>query len=832
MAHSPGSLLDTDSWFHSGISRDEAEQVLISDGEEGSFLVRESSSSVGDYAVSVLSAGVVHHVQIQRHEGDAFFSIAGGPIIHGLDELIKYYQSPSSLGDDDILLQKAIIKSPPPPDGRRHGRTNLLHRATKEGSGEIVSGMVRTGHRCIDAKNEDGQTAAHIAAMLGLNPILTILINAGINVNAKDSASCTPLHYACINNLPDTVRILLQDGNANPQIRRNDNGWVPMHEAAFRGHLMCVAILREYYAPLRPRTLDHKLPIHLAIEENKVETIQFFDTVKSRKAISNRDDWYHGRLGRQEALKSLQLCQHASPEHDPSTSYFLIRRHSLKNDVYVLTLLFQGHTYNFEIGREANFFFIDDGPYLDSLEHVVDHYTRWQDGLPSSLHNPVGPTQTFSQPPAPSRSNSTTDVLQLPPPLPRRTAMSCSPNTLHRLCHDLENNNLEREREQQQRSLPPFSRERIPHELVELGESLGGGEYGEVFEGKLTMGNSGTVIDVAVKTLKNDEGQMNEWTMKEFLREAKVMMELEHEHIVKIIGITCEPKIFMVQELLALGSLQAFLLDHPDQVMPDRDLRKWAHEIAKGMVYLQRKRFVHRDLAARNILLSKDRVAKISDFGLSRALGGNSDYYTATHGGRWPIKWYAPESCSHGTFSHASDVWSFAVTLWELYSFGETPFGQETTGREVIEMVERGERLDKPKHCPDKIYSVMKKCWNMDPDLRPTFTFLENFFANPILAAMVPSSTESSTTPEQPSSSQQHVHDDNLMIDLNDNNDGGGVTYTNTIERPRPRPSVPGGTASTTPLNDLNRLSNSVSQNRSMPGFVKFCVRFSHILQL
>ncbi|OXA39248.1 Tyrosine-protein kinase HTK16 [Folsomia candida] len=524
--------------------------------EEGSFLVRESSSSVGDYAVSVLSAGVVHHVQIQRHEGDAFFSIAGGPIIHGLDELIKYYQSPSSLGDDDILLQKAIIKSPPPPDGRH------------------------------------------------------------------------------------TVRILLQDGNANPQIRRNDNGWVPMHEAAFRGHLMCVAILREYYAPLRPRTLDHKLPIHLAIEENKVETIQFFDTVKSRKAISNRDDWYHGRLGRQEALKK-----------------------------------------------------------------------------------------------------------------------------------------------------------RIPHELVELGESLGGGEYGEVFEGKLTMGNSGTVIDVAVKTLKNDEGQMNEWTMKEFLREAKVMMELEHEHIVKIIGITCEPKIFMVQELLALGSLQAFLLDHPDQVMPDRDLRKWAHEIAKGMVYLQRKRFVHRDLAARNILLSKDRVAKISDFGLSRALGGNSDYYTATHGGRWPIKWYAPESCSHGTFSHASDVWSFAVTLWELYSFGETPFGQETTGREVIEMVERGERLDKPKHCPDKIYSVMKKCWNMDPDLRPTFTFLENFFANPILAAMVPSSTESSTTPEQPSSSQQHVHDDNLMIDLNDNNDGGGVTYTNTIERPRPRPSVPGGTA-------------------------------------
>jgi len=108
------------------------------------------------------------------------------------------------------------------------------------------------------------------------------------------------------------------------------------------------------------------------------------------------------------------------------------------------------------------------------------------------------------------------------------------------------------------------------------------------------------------------------------------------------------------------------------------------------MVYLQEKRFVHRDLAARNILLSSERIAKISDFGLSRALGGESDYYTASQGGRWPIKWYAPEACSHGTFSHASDVWSFGITLWEIYSFGETPYGDETTGREVHATIQHG----------------------------------------------------------------------------------------------------------------------------------------------
>lgn len=105
-----------------------------------------------------------------------------------------------------------------------------------------------------------------------------------------------------------------------------------------------------------------------------------------------------------------------------------------------------------------------------------------------------------------------------------------------------------------------------------------------MFEGRLTMGNSGAVVDVAVKTLKSDEdgGELNEWTIKEFLREAKVMLELEQENIVRIIGITADPRIYMVQELLALGSLQSFLLEHEEEIVPARDFGGWAHQIAKG----------------------------------------------------------------------------------------------------------------------------------------------------------------------------------------------------------------------------------------------------------
>jgi tyrosine-protein kinase len=260
-----------------------------------------------------------------------------------------------------------------------------------------------------------------------------------------------------------TVSILLGSG-ADPQLRRNADGWVAMHEAAFRGHVSCVRVLHSACAPLRPRTIDLRLPIHLALQSNHEAIVNFLDSVPPETtAGQNRDSWYHGSLGRAEAGRLLQLASdEASSSMSSSSSasvcHFLVRRHSQKPQVYVLTLLTGGTCYRFEIEREGPFYFIDDGPYLDSLEALVRHYGLWADGLPARLSHPVGPTQTFHQQPKPSSANNTNNLLLgTPPPLPKRVPLPASPNALHRLVNDVANNNNNNSGV----PLPPFCKGKI-----------------------------------------------------------------------------------------------------------------------------------------------------------------------------------------------------------------------------------------------------------------------------------------------------------------------------------------------------------------------------------
>uniref|UniRef100_A0A182SMW5 Tyrosine-protein kinase n=1 Tax=Anopheles maculatus TaxID=74869 RepID=A0A182SMW5_9DIPT len=398
-------------WFHGKISREDAEEILRREGSEGVFLVRESSSSDGDYVLSVLFKGEVIHYAIRRHGDDAFFSIQDHTPIHGLDSLIEHFQKDK--GSLVTRLQVICRSDPPPHDVRSHGTTNLLHRATKESNYTVVSELLKCGYRNIDSKNQDGQTAVHLACLHADDKILLKLIERGSNINSRDAKGNTPLHYACARrNGLEMVRMLIK-ASANLQARNSETGWVPLHEAADNGNVDAIQELLRHRVPHRPRTNFGEMPSDLARHRGHYQVVEFLNAYEPPRPQTHRDLWYHGTLERTTAVDYLKdfaakllpnLAHRKQPEGDTnkennecldgleqSTSGTYLVRYSATQNVDVITMLYDNEPKHFIIQRQQEWLYIDEGPYMNSLEHLIEHYTRFSDGLPINLRFPVTP---------------------------------------------------------------------------------------------------------------------------------------------------------------------------------------------------------------------------------------------------------------------------------------------------------------------------------------------------------------------------------------------------------------------------------------------------------
>ncbi|XP_063193513.1 activated CDC42 kinase 1 isoform X2 [Chroicocephalus ridibundus] len=271
-----------------------------------------------------------------------------------------------------------------------------------------------------------------------------------------------------------------------------------------------------------------------------------------------------------------------------------------------------------------------------------------------------------------------------------------------------------------QHSLTCLVRERD----LSLFEKLGDGSFGVVRRGEWCT-PAGKTLNVAVKCLKTDVLSQPE-ALDDFIREVNAMHSLDHRNLIRLYGVVLSHPMKMVTELAPLGSLLDRLRKNQGHFLIST-LCQYAIQVAKGMAYLESKRFIHRDLAARNILLASNELVKIGDFGLMRALPKNDDHYVMQEHRKVPFAWCAPESLKTRTFSHASDTWMFGVTLWEMFTYGQEPW-IGLNGSQILHKIDKeGERLPRPEDCPQDIYNVMLQCWAHKPEDRPTFVALRDF---------------------------------------------------------------------------------------------------------
>ncbi|CAF1043345.1 unnamed protein product [Adineta ricciae] len=208
---------------------------------------------------------------------------------------------------------------------------------------------------------------------------------------------------------------------------------------------------------------------------------------------------------------------------------------------------------------------------------------------------------------------------------------------------------------------------------------------------EIGKGNFGTVYHalyknkraVALKTLhsSSQENYSNENLLK-LLFEAHIMTQLEHENLLNILGVTFygeNQQLSLVTDYMKNGSLLTYLRKHRNHFYKssrkeiNQKLDHFSQQIFQAMLYLEQRKIIHRDLAARNCLIDHEDHLKVADFGLTKLT--DCGLYKGNAKTIFAIRWSSPEVILNMKYSSRSDVWSFGITLWEIYSLGERPFG-------------------------------------------------------------------------------------------------------------------------------------------------------------
>ncbi|XP_071302086.1 fibroblast growth factor receptor 2 isoform X6 [Agelaius tricolor] len=283
--------------------------------------------------------------------------------------------------------------------------------------------------------------------------------------------------------------------------------------------------------------------------------------------------------------------------------------------------------------------------------------------------------------------------------------------------------------------LPEDPKWEFPRDKLTLGKPLGEGCFGQVVMAEavgIDKDRPKEAVTVAVKMLKDDATEKD---LSDLVSEMEMMKMIgKHKNIINLLGAcTQDGPLYVIVEYASKGNLREYLRARrppgmeysfdinrvPEEQMTFKDLVSCTYQLARGMEYLASQKCIHRDLAARNVLVTENNVMKIADFGLARDIN-NIDYYKKTTNGRLPVKWMAPEALFDRVYTHQSDVWSFGVLMWEIFTLGGSPYPGIPV-EELFKLLKEGHRMDKPANCTNELYMMMRDCWHAVPSHRPTF---------------------------------------------------------------------------------------------------------------
>lgn len=279
----------------------------------------------------------------------------------------------------------------------------------------------------------------------------------------------------------------------------------------------------------------------------------------------------------------------------------------------------------------------------------------------------------------------------------------------HYRTYDIENQN--KEKMKLIRPIGLFSWE-FKHSQISLLKKVGQGAYGEVYKGKVKRGSK--TFEAAIKAMRKDLDAADE-KMKEVMAEARLMRSLNHPNIVRCRGIAVlEQPVYIVIDFITGGGLDSFLKKNGKKLTID-EKNKMAISAAWGIEFMHSHDIIHRDIAARNCLYDKKNLVKLSDFGLSR----KGSVYKMKKAMKMPTKWLAPESLSTFTFSRASDVYTYGVLLYEIYTCQE-PYLTVNAG-EARRLILSGQFPNFSKCTPPELNEIVRKrVYQLDPTKRGT----------------------------------------------------------------------------------------------------------------